>query len=153
MRLCRHHTPYVKLLPASCRAMVFKLENNLEDLLKHKFLDPTPKGSEVGGLRWGLRIFLSDRCPSCADAASLETTRWVALLFLICSTSLTAWPRTAGPHIYLTGLPGCQGTSTHSPYLGLPRAPVQLVFCVEGRGDRWFKGTIRSLWNTTHCCP
>lgn len=53
-----------------------------------------------------------NRYPSCADAVSLRATFWVALLFLICSTSLTCLVRTADFHISMTGaLPGCQGGS------------------------------------------
>lgn len=33
-------------------------ENNLEGLLEHRVVDP--RGSDVGGLWWGVRIFISN---------------------------------------------------------------------------------------------
>lgn len=49
-------------------------ENNLEGVLKLRFLDPTPKGSDVGDLWWDLRLFISNGYPGCADATSLGAT-------------------------------------------------------------------------------
>lgn len=43
-------------------------QNDLENLLKHRFLDPTPGVSDLASLDWGLRFWISHKFLGDADA-------------------------------------------------------------------------------------
>lgn len=51
-------------------------QNHQEGSLKHRWLDPTPEFFDLIGLGQGLRISISNKFPSDADAAGLGTTLW-----------------------------------------------------------------------------
>ena len=48
--------------------------------LKHKSLDPIPRGSDTAGLGWSLRMCIFDMSPGYASAAGLRTTLGKQLL-------------------------------------------------------------------------
>jgi len=51
-----------------------KHQNYLEGFKEHRWLGPIPTVSESVGLRWNLRILISNRFPRDVDAAGPEDT-------------------------------------------------------------------------------
>lgn len=60
-------------------------QNHHAGSLKHRWLDPTPKFFDLIGLGWRLRISISNKLPSDADAAGLGTTLLRMTLYYITS--------------------------------------------------------------------
>ena len=52
----------------------FEYDNHLEDLLKHRWPDPTTRVSDSVGLGWGPRIVISGKIAGNANDALLGTT-------------------------------------------------------------------------------
>lgn len=57
--------------------------NDLEILLEHSFLVPSPRISEQAGLGWGLRICVTNKFPGDASASYFEITPGKPLLWIL----------------------------------------------------------------------
>lgn len=49
-------------------------QTNLKGLLRHKLLGLTFRVSNSVGLRWGLRVFISNKFPADTEAVGIEST-------------------------------------------------------------------------------
>ena len=68
-------TSHLDLLYCSSVVLTFSI-----GLVKYRWLDLTPRVSVSVGLRWGLRMCISDKFPGDAESAGPGTTLWEALV-------------------------------------------------------------------------